>query len=612
METFEEWKARIAKLNPNLVNIKDNEYDLEGAYKAGLDAVLDEETGEYHLPSRDPETGLLLKMPNHPTYQQMLDEEKALGYKTYEKDGRMYSEQDEELQKQLDAKYNDPAFQEAIDRSLGRNTNSPGVERIPINRNVYEQATSKRMYKPHVNSMIKGPLKLTDKEIRQLNESSEGYSKEVTPVVYWDIEGRKIDRHGNLIVTPPTETENIVSSTARPVTGIRSIPNYITVNPLEAGVLSSTAKQNIAVAKSNTDNLRDEMLNSKEQPFNNAGYKDRQGFVKGQPTIDKSWINRYAVDPKTLEELNKAQGSEINESPGIASNLNIKPNVVAYNEVFTRPTSIPKTEYIPDEQPILTEVLDDDIINTVKVKDTKPIGNRDPLPLTTAASIISGVGALGSAAANIYGAIQANKSRPVLAGYRAPIEPELVQDRSQQIKAGSTEQIDKAFGGIYDANRRYGRPISGDLISKELSSINELSSKLAEYRTSVDTANVNTVNTFKQYNDQAERQRDQFNVQTQNQHEQQKAGIISAALSGVSQSINAGAQSIIDNMTIGKGMQYAGIKNEMKTYQDKINEIESVFGPEAYSRSDYNEAKKNLDALREKEKNYLTRTYGKY
>jgi hypothetical protein len=93
-ETFEQWKERIAKLNPNLVNVKDDEYDLQGAYKAGLEPELDEETNEYHLGSRDPETGKLLKRKNHPTSQDMVDMELMSGYKVYEKDGFEYLTKD--------------------------------------------------------------------------------------------------------------------------------------------------------------------------------------------------------------------------------------------------------------------------------------------------------------------------------------------------------------------------------------------------------------------------------------------------------------------------------------------------------------------------------------
>lgn len=88
-ETYEQWKERIGKLNPNLA-VETPDYDLHGAYEAGLEPTLQDD-GTYHLASRNPQTGLLLKYPGHESYQQMLDAEKNAGYEVYSMNGRQYS-----------------------------------------------------------------------------------------------------------------------------------------------------------------------------------------------------------------------------------------------------------------------------------------------------------------------------------------------------------------------------------------------------------------------------------------------------------------------------------------------------------------------------------------
>lgn len=62
-ETFEEYKFRIAKLNPHLI-ADDPHYNLKGAYEAGMNPEMTDD-GTYHLGSRNPKTGELLKSPQH-------------------------------------------------------------------------------------------------------------------------------------------------------------------------------------------------------------------------------------------------------------------------------------------------------------------------------------------------------------------------------------------------------------------------------------------------------------------------------------------------------------------------------------------------------------------
>lgn len=93
-ETFEQWGERIKKLAPNLDYTNDDgSYNYKGAYEAGLEPVEVDNNGvkEYHLPSRNPITGEILKSRNHPTFNEAIREEIKLGYIPYEKDGKIYT-----------------------------------------------------------------------------------------------------------------------------------------------------------------------------------------------------------------------------------------------------------------------------------------------------------------------------------------------------------------------------------------------------------------------------------------------------------------------------------------------------------------------------------------
>lgn len=62
-------------------------YNYEGAKKAGLEP---DESG--HWPSRNPETGEILKGRKHPTIKKTKKAEKDLGYKIKRRKGNLYSE----------------------------------------------------------------------------------------------------------------------------------------------------------------------------------------------------------------------------------------------------------------------------------------------------------------------------------------------------------------------------------------------------------------------------------------------------------------------------------------------------------------------------------------
>lgn len=85
--SFEEWKNALPS---NLRNTDPALYNLRGAYEGGLEPVL-EEDGYYHLGSRNPITGEILKTALHPTFNNMIFEESLRrNYPTY-KNGKWYT-----------------------------------------------------------------------------------------------------------------------------------------------------------------------------------------------------------------------------------------------------------------------------------------------------------------------------------------------------------------------------------------------------------------------------------------------------------------------------------------------------------------------------------------
>lgn len=80
------WKNNL----PQNLKEETSTYDLYGAYKAGLTPRM-EEDGYYHLGSRDPYTGRILKTKEHDTYNKAIDGDVSIGYYPYEKDGWTYT-----------------------------------------------------------------------------------------------------------------------------------------------------------------------------------------------------------------------------------------------------------------------------------------------------------------------------------------------------------------------------------------------------------------------------------------------------------------------------------------------------------------------------------------
>ena len=87
---YRAWRQNLPR---NLRNTNDNDYDMRAAYKAGMEPQWNEEDKSYHLRSRDPESGRILKSPHHPTFLKALIEDASMGYyPTMDSNGKVYTE----------------------------------------------------------------------------------------------------------------------------------------------------------------------------------------------------------------------------------------------------------------------------------------------------------------------------------------------------------------------------------------------------------------------------------------------------------------------------------------------------------------------------------------
>lgn len=74
---YRAWRSRLPK---NLRDTNDDDDDMRAAYKAGMKPEWNNEDKSYHLGSRDPKSGRILKAPHHPTFLKALITDASLGY----------------------------------------------------------------------------------------------------------------------------------------------------------------------------------------------------------------------------------------------------------------------------------------------------------------------------------------------------------------------------------------------------------------------------------------------------------------------------------------------------------------------------------------------------
>ena len=99
-EEYKNWKSTL----PENLQQETEEYDLYGAYKSGMQPI-EVAPGEYHMSSRDPKTGRILKSEDHESFSESVIEDEKLGYITYKSnDGNIYSKKQYEIDIAGDAK----------------------------------------------------------------------------------------------------------------------------------------------------------------------------------------------------------------------------------------------------------------------------------------------------------------------------------------------------------------------------------------------------------------------------------------------------------------------------------------------------------------------------
>ena len=86
---YRHWRQNLPK---NLRDTNDRDYDMRAAYKAGMQPEWNDEDKSYHLATRDPKTGRILKSPLHPTFLKGLLTDASLGYyPTMDSKGNIYT-----------------------------------------------------------------------------------------------------------------------------------------------------------------------------------------------------------------------------------------------------------------------------------------------------------------------------------------------------------------------------------------------------------------------------------------------------------------------------------------------------------------------------------------
>lgn len=84
---YNQWRSTL----PKNLQTETPDYDLYGAFKAGLQPEWNDKDKSHHLGSRDPKTGKILKKPSHPTFSKAIYTDMSLGYYPVYKDGDIYT-----------------------------------------------------------------------------------------------------------------------------------------------------------------------------------------------------------------------------------------------------------------------------------------------------------------------------------------------------------------------------------------------------------------------------------------------------------------------------------------------------------------------------------------
>jgi hypothetical protein len=239
--------------------------------------------------------------------------------------------------------------------------------------------------------------------------------------------------------------------------------------------------------------------------------------------------------------------------------------------------------------------------------DVPPPADTKGLSTIGAANIATGINTAANVATSIYGAIQASKMKPIVSTYQAPIEPVLVKDNTSAVETAAKENIDKSINtarASYERNGLVG--MDSILVSKENEGLNQLSGQLAQYRTGIDAQNAQIQNRTNEYNSTMVANKDQLDVQTQNQFEQYKSGLIGMGMKNATDTLTSGTESIFGNIMAGTQMELSSINDEISTITEQMKTASPLIDGTLYS-----DLKTRLDELQKQKQGIEGSIYSK-
>jgi len=176
---YKEYKEKLNLLNQGLGE-ETSDYNLKGAYDAGLVPFVAPD-GQFHLGSRNPRTGEILKTSEHKSWDKMVEEEDRVGYELYQKDGKWFSRK----KKEEDNVWKNKEFITDLKRNVhARSTtyvDTPEIENYPYTET--DSAKNMRLKIQKYEGRVEVEVSKRLEEIPSVKEGDRHkYDKRVLPV----------------------------------------------------------------------------------------------------------------------------------------------------------------------------------------------------------------------------------------------------------------------------------------------------------------------------------------------------------------------------------------------------------------------------------------------
>lgn len=162
---YNRWRNNLPA---NLRKTNDDDYDMRAAFKAGMQPEWNDKDKSYHLGSRDPNTGKILKAPHHPTYLEATATDAGLGYyPIIDSNGNTYTKTwkgNENVQNMVNPKVEVP-YRVGNEHADGGNLFRKGGKIIERDR--YNNVTS--IYQEYINAGVSPEvaLELTNQKVAE-------------------------------------------------------------------------------------------------------------------------------------------------------------------------------------------------------------------------------------------------------------------------------------------------------------------------------------------------------------------------------------------------------------------------------------------------------------